>query len=100
MDYKVHECIVLDKMTTPGSYRNAGNFYLVLKEEKGTVFDLIVAPRTFSQSKIGSIKYFNLRQFDIKQTPINNAIYFFGLMIFGAIGFTCLVFGLVLLTTN
>ena len=97
MEFKDRKCIVLDKMTTTGGYKSWGDFYLVLKEEKGIVFDLIVSPATFSQSKIGDTKYFNLRQLEIKQTPMNNAIYFLGSVIFGTIGFVCLIGGWVFL---
>lgn len=97
MEFKDRKCIVLDKMTTTGSYKSSGCFYLVLKEERGIVFDLIVSPATFSQSKIGDTKYFNLRQLEIKQTPMNNAIYFLGSVIFGVIGFGCLIGGWVFL---
>jgi hypothetical protein len=97
MEFKDRKCIVLDKMTTTGGYKSSGHFYLVLKEERGIVFDLIVSPATFSQSKIGDTKYFNLRQLEIKQTPMNNAIYFFGPAIFGVIGFVCLICGWVFL---
>ena len=93
MEFKDRKCTVLDKMTTTGGYKSSGHFYLVLKEERGIVFDLIVSPATFSQSKIGDIKYFNLRQLEIKQTPMNNTIYFFGSVIFGVIGFACLIGG-------
>jgi hypothetical protein len=93
MGFKDRKCIVLDKMTTTGGHKSSGHFYLVLKEERGIVFDLIVSPATFSQSKIGDTKYFNLRQLEIKQTPLNNAIYFFGSVIFGVIGFVCLIGG-------
>ena len=97
MEFKDRKCIVLDKMTTTGSYKSSGHFYLVLKEERGIVFDLIVSPATFSKAKNGDIKYFNLRQLEIKQTPMNNAIYFFGSVIFGVIGFVCLIGGWVFL---
>ena len=95
MEFKDRKCVVLDKMTTTGGYKSSGHFYLVLKEERGIVFDLIVSPATFSKSKIGDTKYFNLRQFEIKQTPMNNVIYFFGSVIFGVIAFACLIGGIV-----
>ena len=91
MEFKDRKCIVLDKMTTAGGYKSSGRSYLVLKEERGIVFDLMVSPAVFSQSKIGDTKHFSLRQLEIKQTPMNNAIYFVGSVIFGAIGFVCLI---------
>lgn len=95
MEFKKRKCIVLDKMTTTGGYKSSGRFYLILKEERGIVFDIIVSPSTFSQSKIGDIKYFNLRQLEIKQTSMNNVIYFFCPILFGTIGIVCLIGGLI-----
>jgi len=65
----------------------------VLKEERGIVFDLIVSPAAFSQSKIGDTKYVSLREMDIKQTPIENLIYVFAYIIFGGISLVALVTG-------
>ena len=96
MEFKERKCVVLDKMITSGGYKSSGCFYLVLKEEKGVIFDLIVSPATFSQSKIGDIKHFNLRQLEIKQTSTDNLIYLFGSIIFGVISFVCLIGGLIL----
>lgn len=90
MEYKDRKCVVLDKLTTNGGYKSSGNFYLVLKEERGIKFDIIVSPTTYSQAKKNEIIHFNLRQFDIKQTSRENIIYFFGTVITGAIGFICL----------
>jgi hypothetical protein len=97
MDFKTRKCVVLNKLTTSGGYKSSGDFYLVLKEEKGIIFDLIVCPSTFSQSKVGDTKFFNLRDFDIKQTPKNNLLYFFGEVIFGTVGFVFIVAGMILL---
>ena len=76
--FKDRQCLVLDKLETSGGSKYSGNFYLVLKEERGIVFDIIVSAATYSQSKIGSIVVFNLRDYDIKQTPRENAFYLFG----------------------
>lgn len=75
--YKDRKCLVLDKMTTTGGYKSSGQFYLVLREERGILFDIIVSPSTFSQTQIGETAIFNLRQFDIKQTIRENVLYFF-----------------------
>jgi hypothetical protein len=95
MVFKDRKCLVIDKLTTPGTYRYSGKFYLILKEERGIKFDLQVSPVTFSQSKIGETKYFNLRNMDIKQTQKENIIYFFGYVLFGTVGFVCLIAGLI-----
>lgn len=95
MEFKDRKCLVIDKLKTSGTYRYSGKFYLILKEERGIKFDLEVSPATYSQSKIGQSKYFNLRNMDIKQTLKENIIYFFGQVIFGTVGFVCLIAGLI-----
>lgn len=97
MEYKDRKCIVLDKLAASGGRKSSGDFYLVLKEEQGIVFDLMVSPATYSQSNIGKTKYFSLRQFDIKQTAMNNLIYWFGSVFFVTLSFVCLISGWVFL---
>ena len=67
------KCVVLDKLTSGGE---SSNFYLVLKDDKNRVFDLIVSPATYSQSKVGSNLVFSLQEMDIRQTVWGNIIYF------------------------
>jgi hypothetical protein len=81
MKFKIRKCVVIDRLQTEGGRKAAGRFYLVVKEERGIVFDIIVSPATFSQKKKDDVVYFNLRNFDIKQTPKENVIYFFGTVI-------------------
>lgn len=95
MDSKIRKCIVLDKLVSQGSYKRSGEFYLILKEEKGLVFDLIVSPSTFSQSHIGDRIYFRLRDFDIRQTYFNNLIYFILPAVIGPLSILLLLFGLI-----
>ncbi len=85
MEFKERKCIVLNKLVIDGG-KYSDNFYLVLKEERGIIFDLIVSPSTYSQADSGEIIYFNLRQFDIKQTTKENWKDFFGVIILFAIG--------------
>lgn len=66
------KCVVLDKLTSGGE---SSNFYLVLKDDKNRVFDLIVSPATYSQSKVGSNLVFSLEEMDIRQTVWDNIIY-------------------------
>lgn len=66
------KCVVLDKLTSGGE---SSKFYLVLKDDKNRVFDLIVSPATYSQSKVGSNLVFSLEEMDIRQTVWNNIIY-------------------------
>lgn len=95
MTYNSEKCVVLDKLTTNGGYKRSGQFYLVLQTDKNQVFDLSVTPATFSQSKIGDVRTFNVRPFDIKQSPIENALYFFGQVIVFAIGSVCVIFEII-----
>lgn len=81
MKFKIRKCIVVDRVQTQGGRKAAGRFYLVLKEERGIIFDIIVSPATFSQKKKDDVVYFNLRNFDIKQTSKDNTLYFFGTII-------------------
>jgi hypothetical protein len=95
MTYKNERVMVIDKLTTTGGYKTSGHFYLILKTEQNQVFDLSVTPATFSQSQIGDMKTFNLRPFDIKQSPSENALYFFGQTILLAIGGGLAVTGII-----
>jgi hypothetical protein len=85
MEFKERKCIVLDKMVVDGG-KYSDNFYLVLKEERGIIFDQMVSPSTYSQADSGEIVYFNLRQFDIRQTTKENWKDFFGVVILFAFG--------------
>jgi len=82
MTHKDRNCVVLDKIQSNGGYKYPGNFYLILKEERGIVFDIIVDAATYTQSKIGQNITFSLRQHDIKQTQKENILYFFGPILF------------------
>jgi hypothetical protein len=97
MKEKIRRCIVLDKITQSGGYRSSGHFYLVLKEERGMVFDIIVSPSTFSQSNIGDTKYFELRQFDIRPTAVDNLTYFFMPFILFSVAIGFIVIGWVIM---
>ena len=94
MTDKNRDCVVVDKIQSNGSYKHDGNFYLVLREERGIIFDLIVDAATYTQAKIGQNITFSLRQFDIVQTPKENILYFFGpiiVLIFGLIFIIALI---------
>jgi hypothetical protein len=81
MEFKVRNCIILNKVMSPAGYKHSSNFYLILKEEQGIVFDQIVAPSTYTQHEIGDKIRFDLRNFDIKQTHKENIIFFLGQLI-------------------
>jgi hypothetical protein len=93
MEYKVRNCVVLDKIQANG---RSDNFYLVVKSE-GIVFDVSVRPHEYSQRKVGGNVNVNLRNFDIRQTPKENLIYFFIPSILGAAIIGCFVAILVIL---
>ncbi len=71
------------------SYRHI----LILKEEHDRLFDIEVSPTTYFQAIEGGVMYFNLREFDIKQTSKNNILYFFGPIISFGISLGGLLFG-------
>lgn len=95
MQFKVRNCKVIDKLKTDGTRKSSGRFYLVLKEEREILFDIPVSPTTYSQSKIGDMKSFDLRQMDIKQTPFENIVYFIAYVILGTIGAVCFIGGII-----
>lgn len=92
MTFKDRNCVVVDKIQSNGTYKHDGNFYLVLREERGIVFDIIVDAATYTQAKKDKIITFNLRQFDIKQTPKENILYFFGTIIVLIVGLISIAF--------
>ena len=94
LEYKVVNCTVIDKLQSSGSYKHHGYFYLVLRDERGVNFDLIVSPATYSQASVNEHISFNLREMDIQQSFKNNLIYFFGSVVFCVIGFVCFFAGL------
>lgn len=94
LTYKDRNCVVVDKLEQMSNRRSThSDFILILKEERGIIFDIIVSPSTYSQSKVGQKIIFNLRQFDIKQTPKEN-IYLFGYILLLSIGISFLIVGI------
>jgi len=57
---KDRNCLILHKMETSGSYKYGGSLYLILKEERGIIFDLRVSPSVYYQSKIGDYTIFRV----------------------------------------
>jgi len=96
MQFKDRACVVVDKMQTAGGYKASGQFILILKDEQNRTFDRYVAASTYSQAIVGNMYKFNLREFDIKQTPTNNTIYFFGYCTFLTVTIVFLFLGIVL----
>lgn len=94
LEYKVVNCTVIDKLQSYGSYKHNGHFYLVLRDERGVNFDIIVSPTAYSQASVNERISFNLREMDIQQSFKNNLIYFFGAIASGVIGFVCFFAGL------
>ncbi len=87
--YKERQVVVLDKLADDGRY---GHFYLVLKEERGIVFDLIVSPATYSQTKIGDKKIFSLRESSIRNSVLGSTVDLI-IIILGAFGITFVFVG-------
>lgn len=94
LEYKVRNCTVVEKLKTSGGYKYSGHFYLVLRDERGINFDLIVSPTTYSQANVNEHISFKLREMDIQQSFNNNLIYFFGYVVSGVIGFVCFFVGI------
>jgi hypothetical protein len=68
------EVTVIDKMESAG--KSSSNYYLILKDNKGRVFDEIVSPADYSQSEKGKSYYMNIKEMNIKQTPMKNLFFF------------------------
>ncbi|BBC78137.1 Hypothetical protein KNT65_gp089 [Escherichia phage EcS1] len=79
-----------------GTGRYASTEFIgVFKTEDNVYFDLRLKPSTYSQLKVGEKVVFDLRPMDIKQTPMENLIWFFGGVILWSIsivgGIVCLI---------
>ena len=74
----------LDESCSKSNCRD--RFIGLFKTSEGVFFDREVSYYTYSQMHIGEEFTLNLRRFDIKQTPWENAIWFFGVVILFAIG--------------
>ena len=68
------EVQVIDKMESAGKYNS--NFYLILKDTKGRVFDEYVSAADYSQCEKGKSYYMEIKEMDIKQTPMKNTFFF------------------------
>lgn len=93
-DYTVpmnRQCEVLDKIQMQGGYKYPGHFYLILRDEKQRTFDLIVTPATFSQSRIGQIITFKIREHDIRQNNTDMNLYIFLKLLSGAVAFLLII---------
>jgi hypothetical protein len=84
---KERKCIVLDKLENIGGYRTSGRYYLILKEERGIVFEIVVSPAVYSQSRIGQRVIKNLSEYEIQSEINKTLIYFIG----GIMSKTCAV---------
>lgn len=82
--FKDHKCILMDKISTV-NYKGH-SFYLILQDEDKNVFAEYANPATFSQAEVGKSYIFELRRMDIKQSVIENILFFFLLIFFGAGG--------------
>ncbi len=95
MENKIRKCTVLGKVQSPGKYSSA--FYVILKDERGIVFDHYSSASSYYMAEKGQVKYYNLRDFDINQTPKDNIIFFIGELLFGVIGVILMLVGSIIL---
>lgn len=75
MSEKQYNATLVDKFQA--STTKSAIFYGVFKLEDGTTFDLSLSPADFRLLEINHKYQYALRPFDIKQTPTQNALYFF-----------------------
>lgn len=75
-------------------------FIAVLKTDDGILFDRRISPTLFSQIHKGDKIVLELRPIDIKQTPRDNLIWFFGYIVFVTIFSTIALFSLVFSLSN
>ena len=88
MSYRDFNVVVDAKEMIPGSYKSSG--YPVISywaPEQAIKFDQRVTVGTYSGSSIGDKHVINIRPFDMKQTPMQNLLYFFLPVLLGSIGF-------------
>ena len=76
MHSQPYDVLVTDKMVVAGS-KGRGQPYAVYKLDDGYVFDEPVSVATYSQLTVGQRYTMSFRPMDIKQTPIENLLYFF-----------------------
>lgn len=74
----------LDESCSKSSCRD--RFVGLFKTNEGVFFDREISYYTYSQMHLGEKFTLNLRRFDIKQTPWENAVWFFGVAILFATG--------------
>lgn len=85
---------VYDKMKVDSS-KGRVNLAVVYETDNGVFFDRYVSPSTYATSHVGESYALMLRPFDVKQTRWQNALYFVGPVVFGAISITLFCFLLV-----
>ncbi len=88
LKYKPRTVVVEDKMQLCG--RNC-LLYAIAREERGIRFEIPVSISDYNSIKIGKHYVFNLREMDIRQTTRDNAIWFFGFIVFTS--FCLVIFG-------
>lgn len=93
-DYTV---TVIDKFKEERCHKHGCNLYLkgLFKTVDGDFFDLDLTMASYNRLVIGGTAVFEERPFDIKQTPKENILYFFGPVVLFSI--TLVVLGVTLL---
>lgn len=95
MQFKPVTVTVVEKYLPQGG-RYTPSPVMVLRTDEGVLFDLYVGYATYATRDKGDRLVFNLRRFDIRQTGMDNLIYFFGVLFFSVAGF---VFAMYAFTT-
>lgn len=88
------KCLVLDKIQTGADYKISAHFYLIVKEERGYVFELDVYPSVFSQAKMGEYIIFTISESTIRDRGSANSLFvlhFFSIIIGSFILIVCII---------
>ena len=93
-DYTVK---MVDKFKEERCHKSSCNLYLkgLFRTEDGDFFDLDLTMASYTRLHPGSEAVFELRPFDIKQTPRENLLYFFGPVIVYSLTLSAILWSLV-----
>jgi hypothetical protein len=72
---------ILDKIKTNAGYKVPARFLFIVKDNQGRVFHLNVSPSSYSQTKIGEHKTFNISEQDIGYSTKGFFIYVLPMLI-------------------
>lgn len=81
---------VEEHLKSPGRY--SSHLYLIVNNDEWSRFNVTVGPTEFATLKKGDRTVLSLREMDIRQTGLKNAVYFFGQVILWACSMMYFVF--------